>query len=298
MRRAAFRVAVFLAALAAALPARAIFHLWAIDEIFSTADGRVQYIELRALTGGQQFLGGHSLTASGGPNPARSYSFSGSLPGDSAGRRALIGTTSFAALGVVTPDYVVPDGFLFPGGGTLDFAEGSDSWTYPALPADGRLSLNRDGTTAVNSPRNFANATGTIQPAATASVNVQGLWWRSPANSESGWGLNIVHQGDILFVTWFTYGADGSGMWLLMSDARLASANTYAGAIYRTTGPAFNAVPFNASQVTATQVGTGTLAFTDANTGTFTYNVNGISQSKPITRLVYASPVSTCTQAP
>ncbi len=127
---------------------------------------------------------------------------------------------------------------------------------------------------------------------------MQGLWWRSPAGSEAGWGLNLVQQGDILFVTWFTYGADGNGMWLLMSDARLTSANTYAGAIYRTTGPAFNAVPFNPSLVTVTQVGTGTLAFTDADNGTFTYNVNGVSQSKPITRLVYATPVSTCTQAP
>jgi len=59
MRRVAFRIAVFLATLAATLPAQAIFHLWAIDEIYSSADGRVQYIELRALTGGQQFLGGH-----------------------------------------------------------------------------------------------------------------------------------------------------------------------------------------------------------------------------------------------
>ena len=298
MRPAAFRIAfLFLATLAATLPAQAIFHLWAIDEIFSTADGRVQYIEFRALTGGQQFLGGHSLTASGGPNPQRSYSFPGALPGDTEGRRFLVGTTSFAALGVVAPDYVVPDGFLSPGGGTISFAEGADTWTYPALPADGRLSLSRDGTTAVNSPRNFANATGTIQVAA-ASINVQGLWWRSPAGSESGWGLNLVQQGEILFVTWFTYGADGNGMWLLMSDARLTSANTYTGAIYRTTGPAFNAVPFNPALVTVTQVGTGTLAFTDANNGTFTYNVNGVSQSKPITRLVYATPVSTCTQAP
>jgi len=298
MRRAAFRLALyFLAALSAALPARATFHLWTMDEVYSSADGRVQYIELRALTGGQQFLGGHSLTASGGANPPRSYSFTGSLPGDSEGHRFLVGTASFAALGVVTPDYVVPDGFLSPGGGTITFAEGADLWTYPALPADGRLSLNRDGSTSVNNPRNFANETGTIQ-AAAATVNVQGLWWRSPANSEAGWGLNLVQQGEILFVTWFTYGADGKGMWLLMSDARLTSANTYTGAIYRTTGPAFNAVPFDPSRVTVTQVGTGTLAFTDGSNGTFTYNVDGISQTKPITRLVYATPVSTCTQAP
>ncbi len=294
MRPAALRLAVFLLALAAALPARALFHLWAIDEIYSSPDGKVQFIEFRALTGGQQFLAGHTLTASGGSGASRSYTFPADLPGDTAGHRFLVGTTSFAALGVVTPDYVVPDGFLSPGGGAINFAESADIWAHPALPA-GNLSLSRNGSTAVNSPRNFAGATGTVE--AAADFNVQGLWWRSPAGSESGWGINLVQQADILFVTWFTYNADGSGLWLTMSDARRSAPNTYAGAIYRTTGPAFNAVPFNPAQVTVTQVGTGTLTFTDGNNGTFAYNVFGVSQSKAITRQIFANPVSVCTLA-
>ena len=34
--------------------------------------------------------------------------------------------------------------------------------------------------------------------------NYEGLWWRSPAGSESGWGINFAHQGDVIFATWFT----------------------------------------------------------------------------------------------
>jgi len=294
LHRIAFRIAVFLAALVATLPARATFHLWAIDEIFSSSNGRIQYIEFVALAGGQQFLNGHTLTASGGASPPRSFTFPRDLPGDTLNRRFLVGTASFAALGVVTPDYVVPDGFLAVGAGTLTFGEGADTWNYRGLPTDGRTSLNRDGTTAVNSPRNFANQTGTL----SAIHNVQGLWWRSPAGSEAGWGLNLVQQGDILFVTWFTYDRDGNGMWLVMSNARRTTSNRYSGTIYRTTGPSFDAEPFNPSQVTTTAVGTGTLVFTDADSGTFSYTVDGVSQSKPITRMVYASPESTCTQPP
>src|SRR5262249_40359129 len=37
------------------------------------------------------------------------------------------------------------------------------------------------------------------------AANYQGLWWSSPANSESGWGVNLAHQGDIIFASWFTY---------------------------------------------------------------------------------------------
>jgi hypothetical protein len=125
-------------------------------------------------------------------------------------------------------------------------------------------------------------------------LNYQGLWWRSPANSESGWGINITHQGDTLFATWFTYDTDGSGMWLVMSNGAKASDGSYSGTLYRTTGPAFNASPWNPASVVATSVGTATFSFGTADTGTFTYTVNGLTQSKPIVREVFASPAPTC----
>ena len=71
-------------------------------------------------------------------------------------------------------------------------------------------------------------------------------------------------------------------------------ANTYSGALYQTTGPAFNAVPFNPMKVAATQVGTATLSFSDANNGTFAYTVNGVSQAKAITRQVFTNPGTAC----
>lgn len=199
--------------------AGATFHLWAMNELYSNADGTVQFLEMTALTGGQQFLNGHILVASsGGVN--RAFAFDRNLPGDSGGRRMLIATQGFAALGIVTPDFVVPNGFFFQGGGSIDFASSSAVWNHGQTPS-GALSLNRDGSTATNSPTNFAGLTGSITVTApTPPFNVQGLWWRSPANSESGWGLNLIQQGDVLFATWFTYDTDGRGMWLVASDAR------------------------------------------------------------------------------
>lgn len=131
-------------------------------------------------------------------------------------------------------------------------------------------------------------------PAPTApAVNAQGLWWASPPGSESGWGLNLAHQGDILFGTWFTYDTDGSGMWLVMSNGTKVGANSYAGTLYRTTGPTFNA-GFDASKVTRTPVGNATLTFTDADNAVLTATVNGVELVKRITRQVFAAPVPTC----
>jgi hypothetical protein len=127
-----------------------------------------------------------------------------------------------------------------------------------------------------------------------AAPNFQDLWWRSPAGSESGWGVNITHQGDILFATWFTYDASGKGMWLVMSNGNKVGTNTYSGALFRTTGPAFSASPWIGSQVVATQVGNATFTFSDANNGTFAYTVGSVSQTKAITRQEFATPATVC----
>jgi hypothetical protein len=287
--------------------AQATFHLWRITQLYSNADGTVQFIELLSLASGQQFLAGHTLKSSQG-GVTRTYNFTTNLPGETADmsdggyygmmgmttyKSIVIGTQGFAALGVVTPDYVVPNGFLFTANGTVNWGEGADTFSYAALPTDGRMALMRGGSTAVNSPVNFNGEMGTVV-LADAAPNFQALWRHAPANTESGWGINITHQGDILFATWFTYDADGSGMWLVMSSGAKTAANTYSGALYRATGPAFTAATFDSNAVVLTQVGNATFAFTDANTGTFSYTVNGVSQVKALTREIFGTSVPVC----
>jgi len=121
------------------------------------------------------------------------------------------------------------------------------------------------------------------------AANYTGLFWNAPAGSESGWGINFSHQGDVIFATWFTYNASGKGWWLTMT-ANKAADGSFAGALYETHGPPFNAVPFNPAAVTSTAVGSGTLTFSDVNNGTFAYIVNGTQQSKTITRQAFAAP--------
>jgi len=124
-------------------------------------------------------------------------------------------------------------------------------------------------------------------------IAYQGLWWKSPAGSESGWGMNIAHQADVIFATWFTYDAIGKAWWLSMTAPLVSGGNVYAGTLYATKGPAFNATPFNPALVVPTAVGTGKLTFSDADNGTFAYTVNGITQAKAITREVFG-PVPVC----
>ena len=142
------------------------------------------------------------------------------------------------------------------------------------------------GAGIVNSRAAVAAAQSVAPPA-----NYQGLWWNAPANSESGWGINFAHQGDTIFASWFTYDVGGRGWWLVMT-AQKTGAATYSGTLYQTHGSPFYA--FNPATVTNSQVGIGTLTFADVNNGTFTYTVNGTTQTKNITRQVFgAQPVCT-----
>ena len=123
--------------------------------------------------------------------------------------------------------------------------------------------------------------------------NFQDLWWRA-SGAESGWGLQVVQQAGTMFLAWFTYDDNGNGLWLVASNMQQVSSGVYSGALYRTTGPAFDSASWDPSQVGVTQVGTATLAFTSPSDGTFTANVNGSTVVKPISREVFASPATVC----
>jgi hypothetical protein len=125
------------------------------------------------------------------------------------------------------------------------------------------------------------------------TANFTDLWWNVPPGSEAGWGINFSHQGNVIFATWFTYDASGKGWWLAFV-ANKTGPGVYSGDVFTTTGPPFNAVPWDTSLVVETTIGTATLTFTDGNHATFAYTVNGVSQTKTITRQVFAPPGTAC----
>jgi hypothetical protein len=154
-------------------PTEAAFHLWDIKEIYSNADGSVQYVELFTTFSNENIVGSQQIVATS-DGVSRTFTFNGNLPSSStANRHVLIATPGFAALpGAVPPDYILPCGpFFDPGAGiiTIDYA-GLDSVTFPgaSLPTDGTNSLTdtTNGTptttlaTGASSPTNFSGAAG------------------------------------------------------------------------------------------------------------------------------------------
>ena len=116
----------------------------------------------------------------------------------------------------------------------------------------------------------------------TAVSSYGDLWWTA---SESGWGLSVNQQYRTLFSVIYTYGLSGQAVWYVMPGGAW-NGNTYSGSLFATSTPPFNfyASAFNPSNVSTTAVGTMSIQFSDPNTATLTYNINGQSFTKAITR--------------
>jgi CSLREA domain-containing protein len=120
-------------------------------------------------------------------------------------------------------------------------------------------------------------------------LNFTALWWNP---RESGWGINVNHQGSTLFATLFTYAQDRRPLWLVASSLARQADGSFSGALYRTTGPAFNRVPW--TSVSVLPVGAMTLRFPAAGVGALSYTVDGVPIAKIIQKQVFAVPVPKC----
>ena len=120
-----------------------------------------------------------------------------------------------------------------------------------------------------------------------AAMNYTAMWWNS---AESGWGLNVSHQDSTIFATLFTYGTDDMPMWLVAPNLAAQPDGSFTEALYRVSGPAFNATPW--TTVTVNQVGSMTLRFATDHTGTLTYTDGLTMVSKNIEKQIFSTPTA------
>jgi Ca2+-binding RTX toxin-like protein len=142
------------------------FHQYRLSELYSNPSGSIQFIELAVgNANGESRWAGVSLSSTRN-GVTNTFSFPLDLSSTAtANTTVLIATQGFADLGVVTPNFIIPAGFLFTAGGSLNFGD-VDTITYPPLPDDGVHSVTRTGESTIATPKNFAGATGSL-PSAT-----------------------------------------------------------------------------------------------------------------------------------
>ena len=145
-------------------------HTWDVWEIFSNADGTVQFIELRETNGtsGEIGLGSHQMKA----HPSETlFTITHNVASPTTNKSFLLATAAFAALpGAPTPDDIIPANFIkFATDSSVEYNPwDTASWTAGTLPTNGIASLQRPSVggalafAAANSPKNYAGTTGSV----------------------------------------------------------------------------------------------------------------------------------------
>ncbi len=114
--------------------------------------------------------------------------------------------------------------------------------------------------------------------------NYSDMWWGG--TSQNGWGVVLTQQYHNIFAAWYTYNASGKTVWYVMPDGQWTG-NTYSGALYGTHGSPVIGAAYNPAALVVGQVGTLSISFTDPNNASMTYTVNGVTQTKSISRLPF-----------
>ena len=120
----------------------------------------------------------------------------------------------------------------------------------------------------------------------TFTADLSDLWFNT---NESGWGVNVTHQREIIFLTFFIYGTDGRASWYT-GQASFQGENTqgalvFNGDMFQFTGPYFGNF-FNTTQVNGRKVGSVTFtAFLDL--ATLSYSIDGVTVNKVVTRQTF-----------
>lgn len=119
---------------------------------------------------------------------------------------------------------------------------------------------------------------------AAHAVLPDGGWYWNP--NEGGRGFNIEIQNNVLFMSAFVYDAAGKPIWLV-SGGTMATATTYLGEVYQTSGGQCMGCPYQPAAKTL--YGTGSVSFTGPTTATITINGNAMSVQRQAFGLDFSS---------
>ena len=104
--------------------------------------------------------------------------------------------------------------------------------------------------------------------------------WSNPA--DPGWGIAVSQLGDTAFAVLFTYDEQNRAAWAVMSNGRRNALGGFAGDVYRAVAGRIE------------RVGSLTLGFTSADSGTIRYRLSGLDFQAPILRNTFARLKTQC----
>ncbi|MBL8515379.1 MAG: hypothetical protein JNM76_00305 [Betaproteobacteria bacterium] len=157
---------------------------------------------------------------------------------------------------------------------------GTVTFSFTSATA-GTMSWNIGGQQATKSISKINYNSG----ASPSGIDYTDIWWGGQA--QNGWGVALLQQGGILAGSWYTYNQQNQPVWYLINGGSWTSPSVFTAPLTRATGSPLIGATYNPSALASTNAGTITITFTDAANATMNYTVDGVTQTKSITRLAF-----------
>jgi hypothetical protein len=110
--------------------------------------------------------------------------------------------------------------------------------------------------------------------ASATLTNFSDLWW-TPA--ESGWGLNVAQQGELMYLTFYVFGRNTQPTWytalLAHQGTQPGGGELFAGPVFRSTGPSISGT-FDPSLVRTQSIGQAQFRAASPTQATVSYQID------------------------
>ncbi len=153
----------------------------------------------------------------------------------------------------------------------------------------GTLSFTDNNTGTFNYSVNGVNGSKPLSrqiyatESSQSTVDYSALWWNE---NESGWGVTLTQQFGIIFAAIYSYDSNGKPVWYVASNCPL-SGTSCSGDLYQVSGGSAPTVAWNGANKQVSKVGTVNFDFNDSSIGTMKYTINGVNETKAISRLLF-----------
>ena len=125
----------------------------------------------------------------------------------------------------------------------------------------------------------------TVDTSPSTPTNVTGLWWNA---NESGWGVNFIQESNIVFMTMFTYDANGTPTWYVASNCAVSGSGC-SGDLYRVTGGTPATRAWVSGKTAVAKVGSFSVTFFDNSNASLSYSIDGVGTTRNMTRQMFAA---------
>jgi hypothetical protein len=128
--------------------------------------------------------------------------------------------------------------------------------------------------------------------ASTKTTDITDMWW---IPTESGWGVNVILQYDVAFLTFFIYDSSNTPYWVVAAANFQGPSGAdllWSGDLFATTGPWFGG-PFDPGAVATRKAGTASFRLTSLNAAELTYIIDGVAVIKSVQRQTWKSEIDT-----